>query len=119
MRTGTRPSRRNGKNLVLIVEISLHQAPICRRLLKSFVAFALSRALLRLGIRIAARMTIDRDYNEQLDQGEGASQRGRGTFGHGYWGFYERIILRMGGERKRKGTVKARLLDNGFCIRCM
>ena len=72
-------SRKNSS--ILVVEISLHQGPIWRRLLKSFVAFARSRAL-KAGMSDSGENGDDRDYNKQLDQGECALEQGEGNFCH-------------------------------------
>ena len=67
----------------------------------SFVAFALSKTLVKAGTRECGQDGDCRDYDEQLDQGEGAHNKGRGTFAHGFYGL-EPTILRLAGERKRK-----------------
>ena len=63
-------------------------APIWRRLLKSFVALLRAPKALIEGLewRIASRMPMIADYDKQLDEGEGALSRGRGTFRSWIWG---------------------------------
>ena len=50
----------------------------------------------------------DRDYDQQLDQGEGALNRGRGTFGHGFCGLGAHDIA-LGREAKAKKSRKSKI----------
>ena len=84
----------------------------------SFVTFARSRTLFKGWNGDSGQDGDGRDYDEQLNQGEGALGRGRGTFGHDM-GVSSASYCAWAAKRKRKRAAKARLLDKGFCIRCM
>jgi len=92
VRANARSSVYCGKNAVFIVEVQLHQRRDLPEVAHVFCGFcALENAI--------------EDWNR-----ESAHDADR----HDY-----RMILLLGGKRKRKRAATARLLDKGFCIRCM
>ena len=80
---------------------------ICRRLLRSFVAFGALKSPIESWNSECGQDGDGRDYDEQLDQREGSFKRGRGTFDHGFYDL-ERMVLCLGGERKRKMNRKSK-----------
>jgi hypothetical protein len=86
-------------------------------LLMSFVAFALSRTLLKAGITSAAKMAT-----VAITMSNSISVNARSTGGGELWAMdwdSEGMILRLASKRKAKRAEKARLLDNAFSILCM
>ncbi len=70
--------------LVFVVEISLHQGSDLPQVAQVFCGFCALKSTIEAWNEDRGESDNDRDYNQHLDQGEGAHNRGRGTFGHGF-----------------------------------
>src|SRR5207249_6336390 len=81
-RANTRSSVYYGKNAILVVEISLHQGSDLPQVAQVFCRFCALKSTSKGWNEDRGEYENDRDYNQHLDQGEGALNRGRGTFGH-------------------------------------
>ena len=81
-KTCPRPNRRSGKNLLLVVEISLHQGSDLPQVAQVFCRSCALKSAIKGWNEDRGESNNDRDYNQHLNEGEGALNRGRGTFGH-------------------------------------
>src|SRR5262245_57843795 len=93
-------------------------APIWRRLLVSFVAFALSKVLVKAGTTSAASMVTVAITTSNSIRVKARSKGGGELLIMDFVGL-GRMILRLSRERKAKRGEKARLLDKAFGILCM
>ena len=71
---------------IVVVHVNLHHGSDLPQVAHVFCRFCALKSTIEGWNEDRGEYADDRDYNEQLDQGEGALNRGRGTFGHGYWG---------------------------------
>ena len=84
--SGTRPSWGNGKNLVLIVEVTLHQGSDLPKVAQVFCGFRTLKSTPEGWNEDRGEYADRHDYYEQFDEGESVPNVGRGSFCHGFWG---------------------------------